>query len=107
MKTKYVIVFFTCISFKEAEKIVMRLLDDRLIACANINTGIRSYFWWKGKIDKANEVQVTVKSRRSKFAMIKNRIKAMHSYEVPEIIAVDISLGERYYLKWIDESILL
>lgn len=105
MGDKYVIIFVTCSSKREASKIAKKLLNERLIACANIIEGISSLFWWKGKLDKAKESLIIAKTARKNFNKIENCIKELHSYEVPEIIAIPIIKGERNYLKWIDESI--
>ncbi len=103
--SKYIVIFVTCASRQEATKITERLLGERLVACANIIEGINSFFWWKGRIDRAKELLVIMKSLRRNFGKIKKRIKKLHSYEVPEIIALPIIAGDRTYLKWIDESV--
>lgn len=105
MKNKYITVFVTCASRKEASLIAKKLLNEKLIACANIIDGVSSLFWWKGKIDRAEEWLIVIKTVRKNFNKIENRIKELHSYEVPEIVALPIVKGERNYLKWIDESV--
>ena len=102
---KYIVVFVTCTSKKEALAIAKKLLNEKLIACANIIEGVSSLFWWKGKVDKARETLVIIKTARKNFNKIKRRIKRLHSYEVPEIVALPIASGENSYLKWIDKSI--
>ena len=102
--SKYIVVFVTCASKKEAQVIAKRLLRDKSVACANIAEGINSLFWWKGKIDKAKESLLILKTVRKNFKKIQGRIKKLHSYEVPEIIALPIEAGEEKYLKWIDDS---
>jgi periplasmic divalent cation tolerance protein len=99
------VIFVTCPSRKEAGKIAKRLLNERLIACANIINEINSLFWWKGKTDKAKESLIIIKTISKNFRKIKKRIKEIHSYEVPEIIALPIAAGEKNYLKWINESV--
>lgn len=103
--SRYIVVFVTCASNKEATKIAKNLLDEKLIACANIIEGVKSLFWWKGKVDKATEALIIVKTVRKNFEKIQKRIKELHSYEVPEIVALPIVAGEGGYLKWITESI--
>jgi len=95
----------TCVSMKEAKSISERLLKKRLIACANILSGVESKFWWKGKINKAGEILVMMKTKKENFRKIENEIKRLHSYEVPEIIAVPVTTGSRDYLNWIRESV--
>ena len=94
----------TCSSKKEATAIVNLLLKNRLIACANIITGLESKFWWKGRIERGGEVLVILKARADKFAKIEKEIKRIHSYEVPEIIALPIIAGSKKYLDWINSS---
>lgn len=105
MRNRYIIIFVTCASKREASLIAKKLLNERLIACANIIEGVESSFWWKGKTDKATESLIVIKTVKRNFRKIQKRIKKLHSYEVPEIIALPIVEGEGDYLKWIDESI--
>lgn len=100
----YIVVFITTSGRKEAEKISKSLLEQKLIACANIIDNIESLFWWKGKIDKAKEALVIAKSRKGKLPGIIKLVKSLHSYEVPEIISLPIYRGYKPYLNWIDES---
>ena len=96
----------TCASKEEARKISERLLAKRLVACASILPNIESRFWWKGKLDSVAELLVTMKTTRSNFKKIEVEIKRLHSYEVPEIIAVPIAAGSRDYLDWISRTIV-
>lgn len=102
---KYIVVFVTCACKKEALLISERLLSERLIACANIIEGVSSIFRWKGKVEKATESLMIIKTAGKNFDRIQRRIKKLHSYEVPEIIALPIMAGEADYLKWIDKCI--
>ncbi|MBU1062319.1 MAG: divalent-cation tolerance protein CutA [Candidatus Omnitrophica bacterium] len=101
---QYVIVFITTINKKEAEKISKALLDKRIIACSNIIGDIESHFWWKGKKEKAKECLLLVKTSMAAFKKVLKVVKSLHSYEVPEIIAVPIIAGYKPYLEWIKES---
>jgi len=101
----YVVVFVMVSDEKEATKIVRNLLKDRLIACANIVGPVSSLFWWKGKIDKANEFLVIMKSRKNLFKKLSERVKELHSYEVPEVIALPVIEGLPSYLNWLDTSL--
>ena len=96
-------VFVTCQSKKEADSIASSLLNKRLIACANIVPGVKSKFWWNGKIDTAKEFLVILKAERRSFKKIEKEVKRLHSYEVPEIIAIPIIAGSKEYLGWIEE----
>lgn len=102
---KYIIVLTTALSKKEAEKISEILLKKKLCACVNIIEGVNSIFWWKGKLDKAKEKLLVIKTKKSFFKKIEKEILKNHSYDVPEIIAISIVAGNKNYLEWIDKSI--
>jgi periplasmic divalent cation tolerance protein len=101
----HIIVFITAPDSKEAGSIARGLVKRKLAACANIIDGVRSVFRWKGKIDTAKESLLVVKSTRAKFSKLAAFVRKEHSYEVPEIIAFEISAGSKEYLEWIDASV--
>ncbi len=101
----YIVIFITASNKNEAERIARALLKNKLAACVNIVGGVESFFWWQGKIDSASEALLVIKSKKQKLNKIIKLVKSMHSYEVPEIIALPIASGSRQYLKWIDESL--
>lgn len=105
MRRDHIIVYVTCASKGEAERIGKSLLGEKLIACANIVGGVHSLFWWKGKIDSAKESLIIAKTAKKNFAKLIKRVRQLHSYEVPEIIAVPIEAGDRDYLRWIGDSV--
>jgi len=98
------VVLVTAKDTDEAQKIADKLLKEKLVACANIVKDVKSLFWWEGKIDDAQEVILILKTRRALFAKVAKTVKMIHSYNVPEIIALPIISGYNPYLKWIDES---
>ena len=101
----YIVILITCSNRKEAQKIARALISEKLAACVNIIENIQSLFWWKAKVDLARESLLIVKSRKLKLAKIIRLVKSLHSYQVPEIIALPILAGNKDYLRWIDESI--
>lgn len=101
----HIIVLITAKDKKEAEKISRLLIKNRLAACVNIVNGVKSLFWWQGKVDQAKEAILIVKSRKEKFAKIAKLVKANHSYDLPEIIAIPIVSGFKPYLNWINDSL--
>lgn len=105
MSIPYILVLVTTKDFEQAETISKELLKQKLIACANIVNPVVSYFHWSGTISKSEECLVIMKSRGHLFPRISEQVKALHSYEVPEIIALPITLGSSDYLAWIDESL--
>ena len=100
-----IVVLITAKDALEAKTISDQLLEKKLIACANIVEGVQSVFWWQGKIDQAKETLIVLKSKQDLFKKIVKTVKAHHSYEVPEIIALPIIDGNPDYLKWIHESV--
>ena len=105
LSTPYIIVLVTTANKAEAEKISKTLLEAHLIACANIINPVTSFFQWKGKVDCADECLVVMKSRRDLFAQLAQQVKALHSYEVPEILALPIVEGSAEYLGWMCEAL--
>ena len=101
----YLIVLTSCASQEEAEKIVQKVLKARLIACANILPGVKSFFWWKGAIDSGGESLLIIKTKKATFKALVKKVKEVHSYDVPEIIALPIVDGSGDYLKWIEDSL--
>ena len=102
---KHIIVFVTAKDGDEAKKISSKLVEEKLIACANIVPGVNSIFFWEGKIDRADEVLLVLKSKKSLFKKIIASVKFVHSYTCPEIIALPIIDGNKDYLRWIDASV--
>ena len=103
--TEFIVVLITCAKIQEAKKIANVLVDSRLAACVNIIPGIHSIFRWEGKIDKAKEVLLIVKTKKSVFSKLVKKAKSIHSYDVPEIIALPIVSGEPSYLDWLNQSV--
>jgi len=102
----YIVIITTASTKSEATKIVRCLLEERLIACANIIGPVSSLFWWKDKIDEATEFLILMKSTRKLFDKLSARVKAIHSYEVPEILALPVLKGLPSYLSWLDANLL-
>jgi periplasmic divalent cation tolerance protein len=107
MNTSYIIILVTAKDRKEAQRIARGLLEARLIACANIVEGVHSFFWWQGKIDSSKEVLMVLKTKKILFNKVSNKVKSLHSYQTPEIIATPLVAGSKDYLKWIDSSLCL
>jgi periplasmic divalent cation tolerance protein len=101
LQNTYVIVLVTTTSKQEAEKIAKRLLKQKLIACANIIGPVSSLFHWSGKMETAEEYLIFMKSRRDLSDKLMETVKALHSYEVPEILVLPIAGGSKAYLDWL------
>ena len=101
----YMVVFITTADDEEAQLISRVLLEQKKAACVNIVADISSLFWWKGKIDSAEESLLVVKTKASLLDDIIELVKEIHSYENPEIIALPILGGSQDYLEWIDKAL--
>ena len=87
------------------EKIGNTLVEEKLAACVNITSEIKSVYFWKGKVEEDKEHLLIIKTRKDKFESLEKRVKEIHPYEVPEIVALSIILGSKDYLNWIDETL--
>lgn len=105
MLTDGIVVLITASSEKEAQKIGNKLIKENLVACANIIPGIQSIFKWKRDVCQEEELLLILKSKMDKLDDIITMVKRMHSYQVPEIIALPIVGGAEDYLQWMEESI--
>ena len=99
------IVLTTAGSIEEAQRIATALVEQRLAACVNILPGVESVFRWQGKIDRTREWLLMIKTKVEVFERVHDAIQKLHSYDVPEIISLEIDDGSAAYLGWIDESV--
>ena len=99
-----IVVLVTTISVEEAQKIAGLLLSQKKVACVNIIKEAESMFWWRGKIESARESLMLIKSTKSRLDDIVSIVKGIHSYEVPEIIALPIIGGSAEYLDWMGQE---
>ena len=105
LQKTYIIVTVTTTNKQEAENIAQHLLKEHLIACANIIGPVSSIFHWTGKIENAEEYLIVMKSREDLFEKLAETVKALHSYKVPEILALPIVDGSRAYLDWLSSCL--
>ncbi len=99
-----IVVFITASSPDEAEKIARALVDGHLIACANILSGVRSIFFWDGKTQDGQETLLICKTRQPLLDRVIEQVKTLHSYSVPEVIALPVAGGSPEYLSWLNET---
>lgn len=102
--TGQIVVYITVSNPDEGEKIAKALVEKRLAACVNMLPGLRSIYHWQGTICDDREMLLIIKSSASLFEAIEKEVKALHSYKVPEIIALPIVAGSMDYLNWINEN---
>ena len=96
-----ILVLSTAESHDQAEQIATTLVENGEAACVNVIPGVRSIYRWEGKICNEAEFLLVIKSKAEKFEAIRARIKSLHSYAVPEIISLPISMGDPEYLSWL------
>ena len=101
----YQVVFITAGGQAEAELIATALVEERLAACVNLLGQCRSVYRWQGRINHDDEVLLVVKTRRALFSKLQQRVAELHSYDVPEIIALDIQNGSPAYLDFLNNSL--
>ena len=99
--TDFIQVATTTESNEEAQRIARALVERRLAACVHVAGPIRSVYWWQGQLETAEEWRLQIKSRRELFESLERAIRELHSYDVPEILAVPIVAGSEDYLDWL------
>lgn len=103
--TDKIVVFVTVGNSKDAASLAKSLVEKRLVACVNLLPGVVSWYWWEGKVTEDQEVLLMMKTSRDKFAAVEKEVLRLHSYAVPEVIALQIVEGSKNYLNWIEESV--
>jgi periplasmic divalent cation tolerance protein len=104
--TDKLVVLVTCSSASEARRIARAVVNSHLAACVNILPGaVVSVYRWKGKVESARERLMLIKTSRKRLAKLRTAIERLHSYDIPEFIALQIDAGSKKYLEWIDECL--
>jgi periplasmic divalent cation tolerance protein len=103
--TDKIVVLSTCASPEDAARIARALVEKKLAACVNVLPAVRSFYRWKGAIEDEQESLLVIKSSRGLFDQLRAEIEKLHSYEVPEVIAVPIVDGSEGYLEWLDREL--
>lgn len=98
-----IVVYITAPNEQDAAKIARSLVEEKLVACVNIVPGLRSIYSWQGTIEDDAEVLMICKTRHELFGALQQRVKALHSYTVPEIIALPVVAGSEDYLAWLHD----
>jgi periplasmic divalent cation tolerance protein len=98
-------VLVTCPSIADARRIGRSVVEKKLAACANILAGVESIYRWKGKVERAREVLVVMKTTAARLRELEREVKRRHSYEVPEFVALPIVAGSQEYLEWVGKSV--
>ena len=100
------VVFVTCGTLREGTKIARRVVEKRLAACVNVlRSPMNSYYTWKGKLEVAREYLLVMKTTVKQLPQLEKEVRRLHSYELPEFIALAITGGSRAYLSWLQQSV--
>jgi len=92
-------------SEKEARRVARSLVEERLAACANVIPGVRSFFFWDGRLCQEKEALILIKTMNVKAKKLMERIRKIHNYEVPEMIFFRVDKAEKNYLKWVEKMV--
>lgn len=105
-KSGVIVVLVMCANAAEAKKLAGAAVDQRLAACGNVmGANAISIYRWKGKVEQAREVLLVLKTTRSRFSALEELLRKLHSYELPEIIALAVFAGSAPYLDWVQENV--
>jgi periplasmic divalent cation tolerance protein len=102
---EFIVVFVTVGSAAEGERLAQALVEERLAACVNRIPNIQSVYRWEGKVEQSGEELLVIKTGRQLFTALEKRVRELHSYEVPEIIALPLIEGNEAYLRWLEEQV--
>jgi len=103
--TDKIVILSTCETEQQASSIARRLVEERLAACVSIVPGAKSIYRWKGAVEEAGEFILMIKSRRELFPQLRAELEKIHSYEVPEVIALPVVDGSEAYLGWLEREV--
>ena len=104
---EFIVVFVTAGSADEADRLARSLVDERLAACVNRINSVQSVYRWQGQVNQSEEELLIIKTSRDRFAALEKRVRELHSYSVPEVIALPVIEGSSNYLKWLKEQVTL
>ena len=102
--SEFMVILVTCGSEEEALSIARTLVEERLAACVNLVSPVRSIYRWEGKIWDEKEWLLIIKTQKQRFEELERKVKSLHSYSVPEIIGLPIIEGSSSYLYWLKET---
>ena len=104
--TGFIVVYVTVGSAQEGDRLAQVLVEERLAACVNRLGSVQSVYRWEGKVERGEEELLMIKSREDLFPRLRERIRELHSYSVPEIIALPVIEGSEAYLQWLGEQLM-
>lgn len=101
---EYLLVISTVPSENEGKAIAQKIVEERLAACVTMTSAVQSFYWWEERISNDQEFILFIKSKTSLYPKLEERIRTLHSYQVPEIIALPIHAGSKDYLDWLNQN---
>ena len=101
---EFIVVYVTAGSPSEGDRLARALVEERLAACVNRVAPVQSVYRWEGKLEQSEEQLLIIKTQRSLFTALEKRVRELHSYTVPEIVALPIIEGSQDYLRWLAEQ---
>lgn len=104
-KGEMIIVFVTVPGLREGNRISRAILTSRLAACVNVIPGVQSMYRWKGKIVQEKEAMLVLKTTRLQYRKLEQKIKELHPYEMPEVIAIPLVYGSFQYIEWVRREV--
>ena len=102
---EFIVVYITAGSPTEGEHLARALVEEKLAACVNRVQSVQSVYRWQGKVEESEEELLIVKTRRDLFGALRKRVMEIHSYAVPEIIALPIVEGSEAYMQWLEQQV--
>ena len=103
---RFIVVYVTVESAEEGKRLASALVEERLAACVNRLGPVQSTYRWKGQVERSEEHLLIIKTSEGLFGRLKKRVQELHSYSVPEVIALPIVDGNEGYLKWLEDQLL-
>ena len=104
MASEVLLVLSTFPDVETARRICCQLVEERCVACASVIPQIESIYWWKGKVERGGETLALLKTTAVRYSNLESRLRELHPYEVPEIMAIPINAGLSEYLTWVSTS---
>lgn len=102
--TEFVLILTTVPDDDRAEMLARALVEERLAACVNVHAPMVSVYRWKGAVERELERQIVIKTTRGRVPAVEERVRALHSYELPEFLVVPVDGGSQAYLDWVREE---
>ena len=103
--TDKIVVLSTCATSEEAARLARKLVEERLAACVNVASGVRSFYRWQGAVEDSPECLLIIKTARDLFDRLRVELEKAHAYEIPEALAIPVLDGAPNYLRWMDENL--